>query len=167
MFKTYHFEFNAQSPSPFNWLGLCALILSVASIFFGFYFIFLTKRTELRKLKFEKFCINPLDKIFENLDDIFEKPTYISIYRQEITDSFLNIQVFIITLQKVYKNIPLQKIITISESFTDLIYNEKVNNLKTNELKGEYLSTKILVYNEFFEFGTTNVFTIIKKRKPK
>lgn len=154
-----------QSPSQFNWLGLFALILSVVSIFFGFYFILLTKRIELRKLKFEKFCIDPLDEIFERLDTLFAESISLFVYRQEITDSFVDIQTLLLTLQKVYKNIPLQKIILLSEAFTDMVYKEESKNLKINDLKADYLNAKILIYNEFFEFGTKSIFSILNKSK--
>lgn len=162
MFKIYYF----QEPSSFNWLGLISIIISCISIFCTFYFIFLTKRAELRKTKFEKFCLAPLDDAFSKLDDLFQRSVYINIYKQNITDGFLDIQLLLITLKNVYPNIPVEKIVLLIESFTDSVYNSSTAS-KTDDLKADYLSTRILIYNEYFKFAITNEMVLLKRFRSK
>lgn len=155
-----------QTPSQVNLLGVFALIISCATVFCTFYFIFLTKRAELKKSKFEKFCITPLDKLFEDLDSILLTDKYVLSYRQNITNKFLDIQMLVITLKKVYNNIPFQNIIDIMENFTDDVYSAN-STAKTDEFKEKYLGARILIYNEFFNFATKKEMAFRFWRKKK
>lgn len=162
MFRIYHFE----SPNTFNWLGLFAVIVSSISIFCTLYFIYLTKRAELKKAKFEKFCLEPLDDVFGKIDEIFSNSTSVNIYKQEITNGFLDIQLLLLILKRVYPHIPLENIILLTEPFTDAVYNADVS-IKTDDMKSDYLGTKILIYNEFFKFAMTSEMSLFKKRQKR
>lgn len=159
MFEIYYEHHEAS----FNWVGLIAATVSGLSILATLYYIFVTKRTEILKLKFEKFCISPLDEIFKKIDDLFSTDATVdNSIKQKITDHFVDIQLLLITLQSIYPSITIQDKIHLIEEFTDKVYNlDESSNLSS--IRAKYFDIKIKLYNNFFEFAMTKELVLIKK----
>ena len=117
---------------------------------------------EIINHKFQKFCITSLDALFLQVDNKFDSSvTRINKRKQQITDAFVEIQVFITVLKKVYPNIPIEELVLNLETFTDKVYEIDKNSF--TELKADYLATKLLLYNKLYNFALQKELSLFNK----
>jgi hypothetical protein len=137
-----------------DYIAILAIIVSVASLLFSVYFIYLTKRVEILYQEFENLCIKNVEKILSGLDKIFDEneSDKSNDYRSQITYSMLELQGFLVTLKEsIYNKIDVKYFITLIEEFTEKIYGSTDATLL--DFKGDYYSTKLKIYNALYKYA--------------
>lgn len=150
-------------------IAIIAIIISIVTLIFSVYLIYLTKRIEILHQEFDNLCLKNVDGILSGLDKIFisnELDTS-KDYREQITVSLVELQVFLLSLKNsIYKKIDLAHIIEIIEEFTETVYNSKEATLL--DFKGSYYATKLNIFNALYSYAIQNEFKFFfffKKRK--
>jgi len=162
MFKHYS---NCQftGPSGTSWTSIAAIIISLVSIICTLLYLYLGKRVEIVSLKFQKFCIQGLDQILEGLDEKFKQPTLEpNEVKNFVTNVSTDLQLFLITLQRIYPDIKVDQMILLLENFTDEAYR---SNAMGNEIKQKYLQTKLLLYAQLYDFALKNELSLYHRLK--
>ena len=137
-----------------DYIAVAAIILSLASLLFSMYLIYLTKRMEILYQEYESLCIKNVDNILSGLDKLFDENELENVvaYRNQITNSMVELQGFLVILRNtIYSKIDVQHFIELIEEFTGKIYNANEANLLT--FKGDYYSTKLKIYNDLYSYA--------------
>lgn len=135
-------------------LSIIALVISILSLFLGLVSIYLTKRIEIVYEKFNKLCLSNVERILSNLDRIFEERSeeQMEHFRQPVTDTLVELQLFLVELKGIYPRIDLNSVDTISSKFSDTIYLD-IGKLKVSNFKSNYFSAKLSILNKLYEFA--------------
>lgn len=161
MFNFFGKYFYDSKPS-FPWLTLLAVLVSIASIFCSLYFVYLVKRMEIINGKFQKFCILPLDKTFESIENKFDTNQVVdSTIKKEITNLIIEVQTYVSCLQKIYPNINIHTIIELTEEFSDNVFNSEL--VPVIELRGDYLLMKLNIYDELYKYALQSELSLFAK----
>lgn len=133
-------------------IAVSALVLSILTIFFSYYSIYLSKRLEINFLKFDKLGIDTINKLYESLDEIFDKKNIdVAAYLTTITENIVDVEVFLTKFNDLFDRLELQRITEINERFTDRLYEDSTKQIK--DLRTEYLAYKSRVIFELYEYA--------------
>lgn len=144
-----------------DYIALTAIVVSLITLLYSIRNTYKTKRIEIQYSEFEKICIKNIDKILSGLDKLFDEQELQKAddYRKQITAVSVELQCFVVSLKKsVYHKIDVQHFVDIIETFTDSIYNSNGSTLL--EFKGEYYTTKLLIYNSLYLHAIQKEFQI-------
>lgn len=137
-----------------NIFALCAIFISIVSIFISYRTIFKSKILDLKFHKFENLCLKNINSILKVTDDIFntKHQDLIDQHRQTITDTITELQTFLVSLRKTtYSDIDMNELISITEIFTDKTYT---NNDKVLNNKSDYLIMKLTINKELYKYAS-------------
>ena len=144
-----------------NTLSYISISISVVSIGAAVYFIYLTKRMEVINAKFQKLCILNIDEFFNSIDDSFKSKLALVRYKKNATNFSINLQIFLISLKKIYPEINILEIIELIEKYSDYIYS--LNSIDNSEIKTEYISMKLLVYDKLYNYALRNELSLFSR----
>lgn len=137
-------------------LSAFAIFLSIVSLLFSYYSIHLSKRVEINFLKFDRLCIENINKLYTELDILFESNSTaeISTYLALITENLVEVELFLIKFTDIFDQLELLKITETNANFSDMLY---INSRKTvKQLRTDYLSYKSKVVYELYEYALNN-----------
>jgi hypothetical protein len=137
-----------------NIFAFCAILISVASIFISYRTIFKSKVLDLKFHKFENLCLKNINSILKTTDDIFnlKHQDMIDQHLQIITETITELQSFLVSLKKTtYNDIDMDKLIEITEIFTDKTYT---NTDKVLNNKSDYLIMKLNLNKELYKYAS-------------
>lgn len=137
-----------------DYIAIIAIIISLASLFFSIYLIWLTKKMEILYQEYESLCIKNVDNILSGLDKLFKDRELENVvaYRNQITNSMVELQGFLVILRNtIYNKINVKHFIKIIEDFTNKVYG--TNDATLLEFKGDYYSTKLKIYNDLYQYA--------------
>jgi len=159
---------NESGLSASDVIAITAIIVSLTSLLFSIYLIYLTKRMEILYQEFETLCIKNVENILSGLDKIFDENELNKTdeFRVQITSSMLELQVFLVSLKdSVYEKINVPHFISLIEDFTEKIYDAKEATLL--EFKGAYFSTKLKIYNDLYTYALEKELRIFRRFKKR
>jgi hypothetical protein len=137
-----------------DYIAIIAIVVSLASLFFSIYLIWLTKKMEILYQEYESLCIKNVENILSGLDKIFQNKELenVAAYRNQITNSMVELQGFLVILRNtIYNKIDVQHFIGVIEDFTNKVYGS--NEATLLKFKGDYYSTKIIIYNDLYQYA--------------
>jgi hypothetical protein len=154
MFKFYN-DCTFEDSNSFDWVSLFALIVSLVSVICSFYFVYLGKKIEIISAKFQKFCIDNIEKIITPIENKFSQSgILISTFRNDISICTSDIQLFCFTLLDIYPEITFDEIEKLTDEFSDRMYEVVANNPNAlcEDHKVDFLQFKILIYSKLYDF---------------
>jgi len=150
MYKFYNYTY--QNHTSFSWVPIIAIVISILSIICSLYFIYLSKRIEIINTKFQKFCISNLEEIFKSTDQkLANNVIMLDIFKKEATDLFVEVQLYITMLTKIYPKIDIREIIRNIEEYTDQLY--KKSDLESIEIRSGYISLKLKIFSLLYDYA--------------
>jgi hypothetical protein len=163
-----HQIINNQGLSGSDYIAIIAIIVSLTSLFFSIYLIWLTKKMEILYQEYESLCIKNVESILSGLDNLFKEKELENVvaYRNQITNSMLELQGFLVILRNsIYNKIDVQHFVEIIEDFTNKVYG--TNDASLLEFKGDYYSTKLKIYNDLYNYALEQELHFMKFLKKK
>lgn len=134
-------------------LSVIAILISLAGVVFTYYSIFTAKQVDVKYLKFEKLCLQNIEKIFQSIDDIFLiQTTTVGSVLFIITDTITELNLFLSQIKDVYSNLNLQEISDMLDDFSDKAYQTDPSFL-VSTLKGDYYAAKTKLYHYLYDFA--------------
>ena len=133
-----------------------AAITALFSLLSTYYSIYLNKQLEIKFLKFDKLVIETLYQLFSPLDHIFidDHTGSVSNYLTVVTESLVDIELFIVQFQDYYTTLEIKKISDTKDNFSDYLYNN--SSLLLKDAKIFYLAFKTRIFFELYDFARKN-----------
>lgn len=130
-----------------------AAALSLFSLSFTCYAVYLNKELEIKYKKFESLGIDTIHVLIEPLDEIFHKNSgaQIAFYLQAVTSTLVDIELFLIQFGDLYTKLEIDKISALKDEFSDFLYLNPGTEI--NQLKVKYLIFKTKLLYELYDFA--------------
>jgi hypothetical protein len=165
MFEFYY-DSTFTGGSTNSWIPLLALLVSLASILFSFYLLYLNKRVDVLNTKFQKFCISQIDLIFDKLSAKLQDETISEGgMRRTITNMSVELQIFLLALKDIYPQIDLNKLTTVCENFSDEIYKTEILDIEV--IKLQFMRFKLNMYSALYDYALTKELNLLHRLKRK
>ena len=143
-------------PQPFfstsDIIAIGAAIISLLTLSFTFYSVYLNKELDIKFKKFESLGIDTIKLLFEPIDQIFNDhpEDQITNYLSYLTEYLVDIELFLIEFNDLYTKLEIKEIILIKEKLTDELYN---NPQLVKEKKVIYMAYKAKMINRLYDFA--------------
>jgi len=152
-------------------IAVFAACIAVVAVFITIYSSFLNKKLEIKFIKFDKLVLSSLNELFQPIEKHFSDHSHVAVsfHLQELTESLVDIELFLVHLEGYYTTLELVKLTKIKEKFSDHLYQNATSQIK--EVRIEYLAFKTRIFFELYDFARKNyigysnrIYSKIKKR---
>jgi hypothetical protein len=152
---------NPQESSSFDWV---TTLLAVIALIVSIYLIYLSKKVEIKTNKFNKLCLEPLEKYFDVLSDLIliNKDNAISLYLNDITSINSDINVFLTKVKTIYPDLNIDFLQDTSIVFTDKAYENGLQNLQMYTIFGDFLEARMIILDTVYNHSIEKEIRIFK-----
>lgn len=133
-------------------LDTIAIVISIIALIFSYTSIVFSKHLELKVRKFDELILNEIQLKFRSIDKLFEesKDDLVSGHLASITDTSVEIVLYLVTAQELFKRLDINEIQNELQEFSDKLY---LNPMKTvSEFQSDYARHKMktigLIYDQ-------------------
>lgn len=129
------------------------VIISIIALFFAIYVVILSKKVEISINKFNKLCLEPMEKKFASCESIIEqnKNAAVRVHLNELTSNITDLNVLLTCVQRIYPKLNIDELQDISFVFTDKAFNNINSNMSTIQL--DFLTMKITMLKKTYDYS--------------
>jgi hypothetical protein len=144
---------SSNSLSSSDIIAFSAAVISLFSLFFTYYSVYLSKELEIKYKKFESLGIETIQKLLSSIDKVFEEnPDDLVITQlQAITENLVDIELFLIQFTNIYSKLEITKISNLKDLFSDELYNN--NQVEIKRMKVNYLVFRTKLLTDLYDFA--------------
>ncbi|TWR30462.1 hypothetical protein FPZ43_05845 [Mucilaginibacter pallidiroseus] len=157
--SSFQYEKVVSGISTSDIVAWLAIIISAISIVFTYYSLFLSKQIEVKILMFNKVCFEPIETYLDYIDGKLNESNFGSNQQNDVVNSLTDLTTYLVSLVRIYPKIDSQKFETLTDGFSDCIYEQNT----VADKKIEFFKLKQVVLSELLKYAIIEELSIFKK----
>lgn len=136
-----------------NVIDYAPTFISIIALLLAIYIVILSKKIEISINKFNKLCLEPMEKKFTLCDSIIEqnKNTPVRKHLNDLASTVTDLNVLLTCVKGIYPKLNIDELQNISFVFTDKAFENINNNLSTIQL--DFLTMKFSMLKKIYDYS--------------